>query len=153
MQGHRLGSPQVREGKPMQVSQGATDNQFIIHSDKQQAEAAITKALGAIGKVTQSDPSSGAIRGSVKYGLNKVKIDLSYFEEDGKTIVTAKTRDGSIQKGPGISVVNRLKEGIVNDTNPGYQADRRGMSTSAIVGSVALFLVLFFVVWIILVGF
>jgi hypothetical protein len=56
-------------------------------------------------------------------------------------VVTATTPSGSIPKGPEQNVLDRLKDAINNESNPGYRADGSGVSLSVIIGSVALVVV------------
>ncbi len=120
----------------MKIRPGSTPNQFVIEAPLGEAAPALERAIGAVGKVTKSDLSSGSITGWGKYGLNKVKVTAALMAQDGDTVVTIAARSGSFGSSPVRSVIDRIKDAVVNDGNGGFEADRSGTSTSVIVVSV-----------------
>lgn len=130
----------------MKVRSGATPNQFIIDEAPDVAGPALQRALNAVGKVTEYGSPTGVIKGWCKYGLNKVKLVINYAGDNESTTVTVTARNGSVWSGPNRSAIDRLKDAMVNDSNPGFASDRVGMSTSGIFGSLALFVVLLVII-------
>jgi hypothetical protein len=57
--------------------------------------------------------------------------------QDGDTVVTIAARSGSFGSSPVRSVIDRIKDAVVNDGNGGFEADRAGVSTSVVVFAVA----------------
>jgi hypothetical protein len=121
----------------VKIRPGSTPNQFVIEAPLGEAAPALERAIGAVGKVTKSDLSSGSITGWGKYGLNKVKVTAALMAQDGDTVVTIAARSGSFGSSPVRSVIDRIKDAVVNDGNRGFEADRAGVSTSIVVFAVA----------------
>jgi hypothetical protein len=121
----------------VKVLPGSTPNQFVIAAPLDEAAPALERAIGAVGKVTKSDLPSGSITGWGKYGLNKVTLTASLMAQDGGTVVTISARSGSVGSSPVRSVIDRIKDAVVNDGNAAFQAERVGASKSVLVVSVA----------------
>ncbi len=120
----------------MKVRAGASPNQFVIDAAPQEAGPALERAIASVGKVSTSNLSAGIIEGVGKYGLNTVKLTATLTEQDGSTVVTVVARSGSLGSSPVRSVVDRIKDAVVNDGNGSFAADRTGTSTSVVVVSV-----------------
>lgn len=106
----------------------------------------VVKALSLVGSVSEENRAQQFIAGTVRYGLQSVKIRISLAEDGSevtRAVIQAKGDDafGVAAK----SATNRLAEAMLNLDNPGYQPDRGGMSAGVLFGSLCAFGILFFI--------
>lgn len=125
----------------------------VITSDKSVPElfAVVERAMGMIGKVTEADPQAGRLRGSTKYGLQKVKLDLELVPTETGTQMTVNGKSDDVAGGGAAAGIARLLEVIDSPDQPVGDADylKRGMSKAKIAKTVAglVFFILFAVIW------
>ena len=128
----------------MKITAGATDSQFLIQSDLEQAQQVVQNSLLKIGGVKSSMP--GKILGWGKYGLNKVSVDISLLQQEGQTLMTITAKNGSVYSGPNKSFISRLVDTIANSENAAFVPDKQGISTGplvmSIVGTVVILIIL-----------
>ena len=115
----------------MKISSGATDTQYILHGNLKESQKVVEKSLSALGGVKKSVP--GTILGWGKYGLNKVTVNITFTEQDNKTLMTVKAKNGSIYSSPNKSMINRLVDTIANSENINYSPDKKGIGTAPLI--------------------
>ena len=129
----------------MKITAGATDSQFVLHATLNEAQQVVAQSLSRLGGVKSSTP--GKIKGWGKYGLNKVSLDISLFEQGSETLITVNARNGSVYSGPNKSMISRLVDAIANSDNASFVPDKQGIGTVPLIASlVGLVLILIIVV-------
>ena len=129
----------------MKITAGATDSQFVLHATLNEAQQVVAQSLSKLGGVKSSTP--GKIKGWGKYGLNKVSLDISLFEQGSETLITVNARNGSVYSGPNKSMISRLVDAIANSDNASFVPDKQGIGTVPLIASlVGLVLILIIVV-------
>ena len=129
----------------MKITAGATDSQFVLHATLNEAQQVVAQSLSKLGGVKSSTP--GKIKGWGKYGLNKVSLDISFFEQGSETLITVNARNGSVYSGPNKSMISRLVDAIANSDNASFVPDKQGIGTVPLIASlVGLVLILIIVV-------
>jgi hypothetical protein len=129
----------------MKITAGATDSQFVLHATLNEAQQVVANSLSRLGGVKSSTP--GKIKGWGKYGLNKVSMDISLFEQGSETLMTVNAKNGSVYSGPNKSVITRLVDAIANSDNASFVPDKQGIGTAPLIGSIiGLVLILIIVV-------
>ena len=117
----------------MKITAGATDSQFILHATLNEAQQVVANSLSRLGGVKSSMP--GKIKGWGKYGLNKVSMDISLFEQGSETLMTVNAKNGSVYSGPNKSLITRLVDAIANSDNPSFVPDKQGIGTVPLIAS------------------
>jgi hypothetical protein len=129
----------------MKITAGATDSQFVLHATLNEAQQVVANSLSRLGGVKSSTP--GKIKGWGKYGLNKVSMDISLFEQGSETLMTVNAKNGSVYSGPNKSMISRLADAIANSDNASFVPDKQGIGTAPLIGSIiGLVLILIIVV-------
>ena len=129
----------------MKITAGATDSQFVLHATLNEAQQVVAQSLSRLGGVKSSTP--GKIKGWGKYGLNKVTVEISLFEQGSETLMTVIAKNGSIYSGPNKSMISRLVDAIANSDNASFVPDKQGIGTVPLIASlVGLVLILIIVV-------
>ena len=129
----------------MKITAGATDSQFVLHATLNEAQQVVANSLSRLGGVKSYTP--GNIKGWGKYGLNKVSLDISLFEQGSETLMTVNAKNGSIYSGPNKSMISRLADAIANSDNASFVPDKQGIGTVPLIASlVGLVLILIIVV-------
>ena len=118
----------------MKITAGATDSQFVLHATLNEAQQVVANSLSRLGGVKSSTP--GNIKGWGKYGLNKVSLDISLFEQGSETLITVNARNGSVYSGPNKSMISRLADAIANSDNVTYVPDKQGIGTGPLIASI-----------------
>ena len=118
----------------MKITAGATDSQFVLHATLNEAQQVVANSLSQLGGVKSSTP--GKIKGWGKYGLNKVSLDISLFEQGSETLITVNARNGSVYSGPNKSMISRLADAIANSDNVTYVPDKQGIGTGPLIASI-----------------
>jgi hypothetical protein len=119
----------------MKITAGATESQFIIHADINEAQQVVGSSLARIGGVKSSVP--GMIKGWGKYGLNKVSLEISFMEQVSETLMTVNAKNGSVYSGPNKSMITRLVDTIANSDNAAFVPDKQGIGTGPLIASIA----------------
>jgi hypothetical protein len=137
----------------MRITAGATDSQFIIHTNPDEAQKVVANSLLKIGGIKSSVP--GKITGWGKYGLNKVTVEISFLEQDSETLMTVNAKNGSVYSGPNKSLISRLVDAMANSENSTFVPDKQGIGTGPLLASlggliIVLLIVVPFVVYMIL---
>jgi hypothetical protein len=117
----------------MKITAGATDSQFVLHATLNEAQQVVANSLSRLGGVKSSTP--GKIKGWGKYGLNKVSMDISLFEQGSETLMTVNAKNGSVYSGPNKSLITRLVDAIANSDNPSFVPDKQGIGTGPLIAS------------------
>ena len=117
----------------MKITAGATDSQFVLHATLNEAQQVVANSLSRLGGVKSSTP--GKIKGWGKYGLNKVSMDISLFEQGSETLMTVNAKNGSVYSGPNKSLITRLVDAIANSDNPSFVPDKQGIGTVPLIAS------------------
>ena len=129
----------------MKITAGATDSQFVLHATLNEAQQVVANSLSRLGGVKSSTP--GKIKGWGKYGLNKVTVEISLFEQGSETLMTVNAKNGSVYSGPNKSMISRLADAIANSDNASFVPDKQGIGTVPLIASlVGLVLILIIVV-------
>jgi hypothetical protein len=118
----------------MKITAGATDSQFILHATLNESQQVVVNSLSRLGGVKSSTP--GKIKGWGKYGLNKVSMDISLFEQGSETLITVNARNGSVYSGPNKSMISRLVDAIANSDNASFVPDKQGIGTGPLIASI-----------------
>jgi hypothetical protein len=118
----------------MKITAGATDSQFILHATLNEAQQVVANSLSRLGGVKSSMP--GKITGWGKYGLNKVSMDISLFEQGSETLMTVNAKNGSVYSGPNKSMISRLADAIANSDNVAFVPDKQGIGTVPLIASI-----------------
>ena len=118
----------------MKITAGATDSQFVLHATLNEAQQVVANSLSRLGGVKSSTP--GNIKGWGKYGLNKVSLDISLFEQGSETLITVNARNGSVYSGPNKSMISRLADAIANSDNASFVPDKQGIGTGPLIASI-----------------
>ena len=118
----------------MKITAGATDSQFVLHATLNEAQQVVAQSLSKLGGVKSSTP--GKIKGWGKYGLNKVSLDISLFEQGSETLITVNARNGSVYSGPNKSMISRLVDAIANSDNASFVPDKQGIGTGPLIASI-----------------
>ena len=118
----------------MKITAGATDSQFVLHATLNEAQQVVAQSLSKLGGVKSSTP--GKIKGWGKYGLNKVSMDISLFEQGSETLITVNARNGSVYSGPNKSMISRLVDAIANSDNASFVPDKQGIGTGPLIASI-----------------
>jgi hypothetical protein len=118
----------------MKITAGATDSQFVLHATLNEAQQVVANSLSRLGGVKSSTP--GKIKGWGKYGLNKVSMDISLFEQGSETLMTVNAKNGSVYSGPNKSMISRLADAIANSENASFVPDTQGIGTGPLIASI-----------------
>jgi len=118
----------------MKITAGATDSQFVLHATLNEAQQVVANSLSRLGGVKSSTP--GKIKGWGKYGLNKVSMDISLFEQGSETLMTVNAKNGSVYSGPNKSMISRLADAIANSENASFVPDTQGIGTVPLIASI-----------------
>ena len=118
----------------MKITAGATDSQFVLHATLNEAQQVVAQSLSKLGGVKSSTP--GKIKGWGKYGLNKVTVEISLFEQGSETLITVNARNGSVYSGPNKSMISRLADAIANSDNASFVPDKQGIGTGPLIASI-----------------
>ena len=118
----------------MKITAGATDSQFVLHATLNEAQQVVAQSLSRLGGVKSSMP--GKITGWGKYGLNKVSMDISLFEQGSETLMTVNAKNGSVYSGPNKSMISRLADAIANSDNASFVPDTQGIGTGPLIASI-----------------
>jgi hypothetical protein len=118
----------------MKITAGATDSQFVLHATLNEAQQVVANSLSRLGGVKSSMP--GKITGWGKYGLNKVSMDRSLFEQGSETLMTVNAKNGSVYSGPNKSMISRLADAIANSDNASFVPDTQGIGTGPLIASI-----------------
>jgi hypothetical protein len=118
----------------MKITAGATDSQFVLHATLNEAQQVVANSLSRLGGVKSSMP--GKITGWGKYGLNKVSMDISLFEQGSETLMTVNAKNGSVYSGPNKSMISRLADAIANSDNASFVPDTQGIGTGPLIASI-----------------
>jgi uncharacterized membrane protein YdfJ with MMPL/SSD domain len=96
-----------------------------------------------IGSIKEKNKEGQFIKSKIKYGLKPVKVNSSLVERDEQeTTVLIQASSNDIGSTAEDNVTERLIETLINLDNPGYEPDKRGVSTMAIVGSIILLIII-----------
>jgi hypothetical protein len=128
----------------MKITPGATESQFILHSNRDESQKVVANALLKIGGIKSSLP--GKINGWGKFGLNKVTVDISFLEQGNETLMTINAKNGSVYSGPNKSLITRLVDTIANSDNATFVPDKQGVGTGPLLASVLGLVVILIVV-------
>jgi hypothetical protein len=118
----------------MKITAGATDSQFVLHATLNEAQQVVAQSLSKLGGVKSSTP--GKIKGWGKYGLNKVSMDISLFEQASETLMTVNAKNGSVYSSPNKSMISRLADAIANSDNASFVPDKQGIGTVPLIASI-----------------
>jgi len=83
-----------------------------VEAPAQQAFAAAKAALERTGKITESDPTERFLRGTAKYGLQKVRVKVNVEESDRGSIVRIRAQGDDVWGKGAKKVVERLAEAL-----------------------------------------
>jgi hypothetical protein len=122
-------------------------NEIIMLCPFKTAFGHVTEAIERLGKVKKSDRDQQYIEGKIKFGLQSVKVRVSFVERDeGKTNVVIQGSSDDVWGAGAKNATKRLVELLLNLDNPGYKPDRLGMHPAAIIGIVIgiIFLIILF---------
>jgi hypothetical protein len=122
-----------------------SDNEVGVAADGTTALDLAASVLQRLGKVQEGSAASGFVQGRIKYGLQSCKTRVSVRPDERGSILVIQAKSDDIRNAGGKNATQRLSEGLLNLNNPGYQPDRRGMSTGALVGSLCAFVILLIV--------
>jgi len=126
----------------------------VIDLDKPLATAYADahQALQTIGAVREADPQAGKLSGTTRYGLQKIRLEIALAQSDGRVQVTvAGSGDDAAGVGARDGVARLLA--VMRDPasmSPDSATTRRGVTTTQLVWTVALFVLLIvgiLVVW------
>ncbi|MGM0582814.1 MAG: hypothetical protein ACQETL_19215 [Bacteroidota bacterium] len=122
-------------------------NEVLVSASYSKAFAHLEEAINKIGSVKEKNKDEQFIKSKIKYGLNSVKVRSSLVErgkEETTILIQASSNDiGSTAEE---NVTERLIETLTNLDNPGYEPDKRGVSTAAIIGSIILLIIIVLIV-------
>ena len=118
----------------MKITAGATDSQFVLHATLNESQQVVANSLSRLGGVKSSTP--GKIKGWGKYGLNKVSMDISLFDQGSETLMTVNAKNGSVYSGPNKSMISRLADAIANSDNASFVPDKQGIGTVPLIASI-----------------
>jgi len=136
---------QEEGGESMNIEKGLLDNVFVIDADIKTSQQRLEGALTMVGKVTKSEP--GYVEGVIRYGTNPVKLRITLNTDKASTQMTIQAKNQSVYSSPNKSAINRLIEGMLNFGVAGYESDRSGVTKSAYLVWIVLFLFLFFLIF------
>jgi hypothetical protein len=128
----------------MRITPGATDSQFIIHTNPDEAQKVVANSLLKIGGIKSSVP--GKITGWGKYGLNKVTVEISFLGQGDETLMTVNAKNGSVYSGPNKSLISRLVDAMANSENATFIPDKQGIGTGPLLASVGGLIIVLLVV-------
>lgn len=118
-------------------------NEVLMECRFQTAFDKVSEAIERLGNVKKSDKEQQYIEGKIKFGLQSVKIRVSFVERDeGKTNVVIQGSSDDVWGAAAKNATKRLMELLLNLDNPGYKPDRLGMHPLAIIGLVIGFIIL-----------
>lgn len=122
------------------------DNEVVFNKSFDEAYRDVVNAVNRLGKVKREE--SNRIVGTIKYGLQSVKVNASVVEEDaGNTRVVIQASSDDVWQQGAKNATRRLIELLLNLENPGYEPDRLGIHPAALVGIIILFvIVVYFIV-------
>lgn len=103
----------------------------------------LKESFSKLGKLESSTDTY--IEGKIKYGLQSVKVRVSWANEGELTRYIFQGKSDDIWNKGGKNAVSRLIEVIKNHNVPGYEVDRLGMHPAALAGAVIglIFIVIF----------
>jgi hypothetical protein len=136
---------EIELGEPVKIEKGLLDNVFVIDADIKTSQLRVEGALTMVGKVTKSEP--GYVEGVVRYGTNPVKLRVTLNRDKTTTQMTIQAKNQSLYSSPNKSAINRLIEAMLNLGVAGYESDRSGVTKSAYLVWIVVFLFLFFLIF------
>jgi hypothetical protein len=120
-------------------------NDLEISCSLDKAFEQVKLSLNRIGHVGQENRAQQFIKGTIRYGLQSVKIRVSLIErEANKTTVVIQATSDDIWGAAAQNATKRVVETISNLDNPGYKPNRLGINPIALVALIVGFI---FVVW------
>jgi hypothetical protein len=100
-------------------------------------------ALKQLGTVIEGDPEGKSLSGRVVYGLQRVHVQIVVSgDERGSRAVVSALSDDAFQAGAK-NALERFARTLEHVDDPDFRPDRRGTSTLALVGGIALFVGIF----------
>lgn len=136
-----------RDARDAGESCGADDATGHYAKPAPQTFSDAQRAISAIGKVTSSNIGDYTINGKVRYGLQSVKLRVTIHPNGATSKVIAEAESDDLWNAGGKSVVNRFLEALDRSNDPTYAPDRQGVSTAKLIGMIALFLVIFLILY------
>jgi hypothetical protein len=129
-----------RAGSTGKIVTQTRDNEVVFNKPFHETYRDVVNAVNRLGKVKQGEQSR--IVGTIKYGLQSVKVNTSVVEEDaGSTRVVIQASSDDVWQQGAKNATRRLIELLLNIENPGYEPDRLGMHPAALVGIIILFVI------------
>ena len=119
--------------------------EFIVNENREVVSALAPEVSKVIVKEcftkigTVQEVSSDFIVGSIRYGLQRVHVRVSWIVEKDQVRFVVQSWSDDIWRSGAKSAKRRLIELIQNHNNPGYQVDRLGMHPAAFVAVLCFF--------------
>lgn len=107
----------------------------------------LEKALNIIGNVQSVDRTALTIHGKTKYGLQTVNIRATITGSESNSKITIDALSDDAWGAGAKNGIQRLLEALQNIENPDYQPNRTGISSTNLALRVALFLIIFVIVF------
>lgn len=106
--------------------------------------AIVKKCFENLGVVTESNEN--AISGWIRYGLQRVKVRVSWRSTDSETVFVIQSSSDDLWNFGGKNAKKRLIELIRNHSNKGFYIDSLGLPRATLAGQIILFIVIVIVV-------
>lgn len=75
---------------------GGSEKKLILDGSEDEAFERVRRALEQVGKCKDADRSERRVKGSIRYGLQKVLVKAQVSEEGGKSSVTFKSQGDDV---------------------------------------------------------
>ena len=119
-----------------------SDTEVVIAAPRGVAFEHVAEAIQKLGTLKQRGPDETFIDGRMRYGLQSVAIRVSLVERDpGQTTVVIQGSSDDVWGMGAKNASKRLVSMLENLGNPGFKADRLGISPLALAGVVVGFVV------------
>ena len=115
-----------------QVTQ-LNDKELVMLQPYHRVFNIVVNAMNELGRLKQQDEVAHVLQGKIMYGLQSVKIRISFVEESGnRTRVVVQASSDDVWGAGAKNATKRLIETVRNYDNPGYDPDPIGMHPLAV---------------------
>lgn len=125
---------------------GESAREFVVSYSEEECVRRLSLALSALGQVEEVSNGTRTIVGTMKYGLQKVRLRISYEPTSDGTRVRIWGAGDDVWGAASRSTADRLITGLDKVDEPNWQPDKLGMSQ----GNLAIMVVAFVLILIVL---
>jgi hypothetical protein len=91
---------------------GSNEGDVLLREGPDTAYARVRSALASVGKVTEEDETERFLRGSARYGLQKVRLKINVDGDQGGSVVRVRAQGDDLWGKAARTVVRRLSEAL-----------------------------------------